>query len=54
MGLAANEINAHRPKTASSNAVAAHWLDLLNSEMDSPATTSNNGSSTAVTGDPEK
>ena len=47
MGLAGNEVNAHRPETASSNAVAAHWLELLNSEIDSPATTASNGSSTA-------
>jgi multidrug resistance efflux pump len=54
MGLAANEINAHRPETASSNAVAAYWLELLNSEIDSEVNGLCNGSSTAVAEEPVK
>ena len=54
MGLAGNQINLHRPETASSNAVAARWLDLLNNEIDSEVIAPCNGSSTAATEDPVK
>jgi len=54
MGLAANEINAHRPETASSNGVAARWLDLLNSEIDSEVIAPCNAFSTAGADDSVK